>query len=634
MDLATGGVDGGRPDGLDDDGATARLSHLFVTRRPRDVVDGFRSALSNAVRGTLYGLAAAVGAPLALGSKFGLAGLLSGLVAGGVLGVALPAAGFVAGAYQLVRGLLETPGAIAEGVFRCRVYDEIRRAWMEYNLDDDVEEVRTSMEAERERERREEGGRGSGRRAGDDGKDGRTRQRARVKSTEYYDLLDVPSHASQSEIRSAYRRRARDIHPDKNTDDDPDTAVRKFRELSAAYQTLSDPQKRKRYDASGVGMDAEDPSGGALGPTLDPIVFFAVLFGSEAVEPYVGELGMATMFDALLKLGGGGGDGGASSSFESWADLKAAFGWSTTALKRRKRETDIAVFLRTRVADYVEGYLTPDAFGDTCREEALRIARSGGVGGGVGGGGGDSGRPYGTYFLLAIGPALIAEADAFLGFRSSVLGLWRGPAGNVRRTALFASRKMSVVRAAMRTLREGLSALYKSADFVPAAESDDDGESTMPPRGDVGGGGDGDGGRRRQTDERQQQQPKTFVIHDKELLKDNLSNTIPTVLEMAWAINYVDISNALHGACSRLFSDADVPSWDVRLRRAEAIRILGTQFYLVGMEATSAFDGRRGGDDNGTTRSAGGSVDDIKARASAAFMESLKKGRENYNDEM
>lgn len=204
----------------------------------------------------------------------------------------------------------------------------------------------------------------------------------------------------------------------------------------------------------------------------------------------------------------------------------------------------------------------------------------------------------------------------------------------MRRTALFASRKMSVVRAAMRTLREGLSALYKSADFVPAAESDDDGESTMPPRGDVGGGGDGDGGRRRQTDERQQQQPKTFVIHDKELLKDNLSNTIPTVLEMAWAINYVDISNALHGACSRLFSDADVPSWDVRLRRAEAIRILGTQFYLVGMEATSAFDGRRGGDDNGTTRSAGGSVDDIKARASAAFMESLKKGRENYNDEM
>jgi hypothetical protein len=52
------------------------------------------------------------------------------------------------------------------------------------------------------------------------------------------------------------------------------------------------------------------------------------------------------------------------------------------------------------------------------------------------------------------------------------------------------------------------------------------------------------------------------------------------------------------------------------------------------MEATSAFGGGGGGDDNGTARSAGGSVDDIKARASAAFMESLKKGRENNGDEM
>ena len=46
-----------------------------------------------------------------------------------------------------------------------------------------------------------------------------------VKSTKYYDLLDMPAHATRSEIRSAYHRRARKIHPDKNLNNDLDTAV-------------------------------------------------------------------------------------------------------------------------------------------------------------------------------------------------------------------------------------------------------------------------------------------------------------------------------------------------------------------------------------------------------------------------
>ena len=200
----------------------------------------------------------------------------------------------------------------------------------------------------------------------------------------------------------------------------------------------------------------------------------------------------------------------------------------------------------------------------------------------------------------------MAEANAFLGYRSSVLGSWRGPVSNLRRTVLFARRKLSVARATMNTVREGMSALYNSAEVIP-----DDDERRKKPK--------------------DRQSHRRFVINDKELLRDNLSNTIPTILEMAWAINYVDISNALHGSCVKLFRDADVPSWEARLRRAEAIRILGTQFYLVGMETTSAFKEKDG---NNSTTSRGGNVDDIKARASAAFVESLKKSREKFDDEM
>eukprot|EP00956_Cyclotella_meneghiniana_P043065 scaffold251527_cov76-Cyclotella_meneghiniana.AAC.2 len=89
---------------------------------------------------------------------------------------------------------------------------------------------------------------------------------------------------------------------------------------------------------------------------------------------------------------------------------------------------------------------------------------------------------------------------------------------------------------------------------------------------------------------------------------------------MAWAINFVDISNTLAGACTKLFYDASVSSKSERLRRAEAVQILGSQFYLVAMEIT-------GGN---TTVTA--DVDDIKARATAAFTESVKKGMEKERD--
>ncbi len=100
---------------------------------------------------------------------------------------------------------------------------------------------------------------------------------------------------------------------------------------------------------------------------------------------------------------------------------------------------------------------------------------------------------------------------------------------------------------------------------------------------------------------------------------------------MVWAINFVDISNALHGSCVKLFRDADVPLWEARLHRAKAIHILGTQFYLVGMETTSAFKEKDG---NNSTTSRGGNVNNIKARASATFVELLKKSREKFDNEM
>ena len=67
--------------------------------------------------------------------------------------------------------------------------------------------------------------------------------------TDYYAVLGVPRDADQDAIRRAYRKLARQLHPDLNSDSD---AEDRFKELGEAYEVLSDPDKRERYDRLGA----------------------------------------------------------------------------------------------------------------------------------------------------------------------------------------------------------------------------------------------------------------------------------------------------------------------------------------------------------------------------------------------
>eukprot|EP00405_Crypthecodinium_cohnii_P026616 CAMPEP_0206489588 /NCGR_PEP_ID=MMETSP0324_2-20121206/43365_1 /ASSEMBLY_ACC=CAM_ASM_000836 /TAXON_ID=2866 /ORGANISM="Crypthecodinium cohnii, Strain Seligo" /LENGTH=676 /DNA_ID=CAMNT_0053969367 /DNA_START=44 /DNA_END=2074 /DNA_ORIENTATION=- len=488
-----------------------RQPDFMAQTRPMDAKDGFVRGLKTAGTGVAGGLASMVAAPI-LGAKSGGAvGFVKGLGMGVVGGAVMAVGGVACGAAQVGRGVWQVPTA-----YRARqeekVWDQETGSWIDVDLVD--------LEVEVE-----------GMKLDDESPGAAASAAVQVAETEYYDLLGVPTGASPAEIKKAYYKEARKVHPDKNPGDEQ--AKEKFQELQQVYQVLADPETRKKYDKEGkAGVQAEKNA------QLDAKAFFSLLFGSEKFVKWTGELKMAMQMDHFAK---------SMQSADSEGDLTEEKQGELAKKQQLAREVSCAVNLREKTDRVVYGR-DPEGFKEQMQMEAHELARA----------------QYGPELLTVLGERYQLRAEIYLANELSGRFSMKKQLASMNNNWAMARHGLNFYTSAAHSVyrlngvRRAQQTAIKNTQRSAAASSGD-----SPP------------------------DPETVEAEQAKAMEAAFDTALPTWMKTAWYWVVRDIDITIKSVCRKFLQDKSVP-WQIRIRRAHALASLGQIFTEAAKEAVAA----------------------------------------------
>jgi len=584
-----------------------QFSDFFSTKKPKDFRAGLASGGKSLLKGLAGGAAGLVAAPALGAATDGAAGFAKGLAAGLAGAVALPLAGAGVAIAQVVRGAAAAPGA-ARAEASGLVWDRRSRSWVDPN------DLPVAI--------RSEGGPGpgcsssssSGAPAAASASAAATRRSTSPSDDDLYAVLGLSSRsATPDEIRKAYFAVARRLHPDKNPGDA--AAAARFALCARAYAVLGDPASRARYDALGAAaLDAN----GVSSSSLDPSVFFGMLFGSERFAHLVGEFSLLSSISSAASAAaaatGASGNGDASPSLSEV--LKAEMEKQRLAQERREEALAtnlLALLKRWEVGD-------EEGFAAAAAAEGAELSSA----------------SFGPPLLSTIAGAYAAAADrelagplagrlAAAAASAGRLGAKAKAAGAAMRAAAAqlaleeASRREAAAVAAAREARErreergeergGEEAEGEEGKAAAAAA---DGSTTTPPTptGAVAAAAGAAGaaapppaaaaaGRAHQTEH----SATATAAAAATARAAAEAAALPAMLDAAWRATRCDIQSTLAGVCRRVLrggsgsgsgrpGEAFAAVGDsVRLRRAAGLRALAGAFSAAAASAVAAAPG-------------------------------------------
>lgn len=463
-------------------------------QQPRHILQGTGRGLTSSLLGIFSGLPFLFGLPLAFSrseSLQGWPGVIIGLIFGSITSIITTALGIISGLYQFAMGLWNTPLALASFFTKQRTWDPIENKWNKYVLDNEAQKLLNQNSLFKKK----------------------------VSDTTYYDILGVQPGATTKEIKKGYYAKAKDLHPDKNVNNED--AATMFIQIHEAYETLIDPDRRMEYDSLGrkSSSSASDVLGG-----FNVGLFFEVLFGSQPVEPYVGQLAVSSFFGSFFKLiqASNNNPDFTAESLMNW--------FEASKYQTLQRPVQVALHLREFIQPLVSRSITEREFVVLCQKEADQIANS---------------NSFGPRFLFHIGNALVQEADLFLSQSWYAWPLYVFQRANKKFHSI--KNKVDGFKNIIRLFSEFVEKLNLEIDEITDATFNS-------------------------------KLNQYFSIMKEKLDNDTIEAKLSQIIEIAWKINVWDLKKLLESACTKVLFDAKTNSFGERKRRAKALRILGESF--------------------------------------------------------